>query len=328
MPTISRSLVQPLVTPSTALLTSARARPCTAACASSGRIATRLPSFCSIVMPDGRGVSSLPFGPWTITVLPSILTVTPFGIAIGFFPIRDIRSALSLLALGFQHFAVWHTAFAEAPAAGPGPLPNIAKQFAAEALPARLASCHHAFRRGQDVDPEATEHPRNLGAAHIDAAARTRHARQIRNHRLIVVAILQIHAQDLVAFFFRRLEVRDIALFLQNAGNLRFQLGGGYVHFLVPRAYRVADARQHVCDRIGQPHRLLLLKPLVRSAIPRRTCQQLTSYFSVVLLFGPSVVSHWPLVLGRQQPTASDHRPTTNDALTTTTSKLQGSRHV
>src|SRR5208283_580475 len=103
MPTISRSLVQPLVTPSTALLTSARARPCTAACESFSRIATRLPSFCSILIPDGRDVSSLPFGPWTITVLPSILTVTPFGIAIGFFPIRDISSALSLwlLALGF-----------------------------------------------------------------------------------------------------------------------------------------------------------------------------------------------------------------------------------
>jgi hypothetical protein len=34
----------------------------------------------------------------------------------------------------------------------------------------------------------------------------------------------------------------------------------------VPRADRVADARQHVCDRIGQPHRLLLLEPPVRSA--------------------------------------------------------------
>src|SRR6266481_3769332 len=41
-------------------------------------------------MPSGSGVSSLPFGPWTFTVLPSMLTVTPFGIAIGFFPIRDI----------------------------------------------------------------------------------------------------------------------------------------------------------------------------------------------------------------------------------------------
>jgi hypothetical protein len=29
-------------------------------------------------------------------VLPSILTVTPLGSAIGFFPIRDIKEALSL----------------------------------------------------------------------------------------------------------------------------------------------------------------------------------------------------------------------------------------
>src|SRR6202051_395116 len=102
MPTISRSLVQPLVTPSTALLTSARASPCTAAWALSGRIATRLPSFCSIVMPDGRGVSSLPFGPWTSTVLPSILTVTPFGIGIGFFPIRDIFFGSQLSVVRYQ----------------------------------------------------------------------------------------------------------------------------------------------------------------------------------------------------------------------------------
>src|ERR1039458_9766220 len=145
-------------------------------------------------------------------------------------------------------------------------LPNLAKQFAAQALPARLASRHHALRRGQDIDPHPAQHSRNLGAAHIDAAARTRHARQVRNHRLVVVAVLQIHAQDLVALFFRRLEVRDIALFLQDAGNLRLQLGSWYVHFLVPRANRVADARQQVCDRIGQPHRLLLLEPPVRSA--------------------------------------------------------------
>jgi hypothetical protein len=40
-------------------------------------------------------------------VSPSILTVTPFGSGIGFFPIRDISSALSfqLSAIGFQLLA-------------------------------------------------------------------------------------------------------------------------------------------------------------------------------------------------------------------------------
>src|SRR5271163_127878 len=169
-------------------------------------------------------------------------------------------------------------------------LPNFAQQFAAEALTARLASRHHAFRRGQDIDTQPTEHSRNLGTAHIDAAARTRYARQIGDDRFVVVAVLQVHAQDLVALFFRRLEVRDIALFFQNAGNLRLQLGGWYVHFLVPGAYSVADARQHVCDRIGQPHRLLLLEPPVRSAY----CGEPAG--SLLL----SVVSHWSPVVGEQ----------------------------
>src|SRR5579862_7138281 len=54
-------------------------------------------------MPAGNWVSSLPFGPCTATVLPSILTVTPLGSGIGFFPIRDIKSALrfSLLVLSY-----------------------------------------------------------------------------------------------------------------------------------------------------------------------------------------------------------------------------------
>src|SRR5579872_6901050 len=90
MPTISRSRVHPLVTPSTALLTRARAKPWTAAWESFSRIASRCPSCCWTLMPAGSWVSSLPFGPCTATVLPSILTVTPFGSGIGFFPIRDI----------------------------------------------------------------------------------------------------------------------------------------------------------------------------------------------------------------------------------------------
>src|SRR5438093_1370606 len=95
MPTISSSRVQPLATPSTALLTSARASPCTADCESFSRIATRCPSCCSMRMPRGNCVSSLPFGPCTATVLPSIFTVTPLGSAIGFLPILDISYQLS-----------------------------------------------------------------------------------------------------------------------------------------------------------------------------------------------------------------------------------------
>src|SRR5436853_4686865 len=99
MPTISSSLVQPLVTPSTALFTSARARPCTAACESFSRTASNCPSCCSTRTPLGSAVSTLPLGPCTETTLPSTLILTPCGTAIGFLPILDIKERSQLSAL-------------------------------------------------------------------------------------------------------------------------------------------------------------------------------------------------------------------------------------
>src|SRR5580692_3602423 len=94
MPTMSMSLVQPVVTPVTALKTRARARPWKAACLSVWRSVTRWPSFWTRVMPPGSIAVTLPLGPSTRTVLPFSLTVylTPVGRAIGFLPIRDMMN--------------------------------------------------------------------------------------------------------------------------------------------------------------------------------------------------------------------------------------------
>src|SRR6266567_3580406 len=138
-------------------------------------------------------------------------------------------------------------------------LPNFAEEFASEALLARLPSGHYAARRGQDVDTQASEHARNFGAANVYPAPGTRDPRHIRDRRLIITCVFQVDADDLVAFLFGSLEVRDIALLFEDAGNLHFQVGSGNIHLLVPRTNRVANSRQHVCDRIGQIHRLLLL---------------------------------------------------------------------
>ncbi len=59
----------------------------------------QMPILLLDLMPAGNEVSSLPLGPCTATVLPSIFTVTPLGSGIGFFPIRDIKN--QPLALGF-----------------------------------------------------------------------------------------------------------------------------------------------------------------------------------------------------------------------------------
>src|SRR5512146_2136820 len=232
MPTISSSRVQPLVTPSTALLTRARANPCRAAWLSLSRSATRCPSFCSILIPRGSCVSSLPFGPWTATTFPWMFTFTSLGMAIGFLPILDMfdsqnRSWLS--ALSFQQPALLSTN-CQLPS-----LPDLAQDFAAHAFLARLAPGHDAARSGQDVDAHAAQHARNLAAPHVHPATGLGNPRQIGDGGFVVVAVLQINPQHLVAFLLHRFEVGDIALFLENAGNLQLQLGGGHIHFLVAR---------------------------------------------------------------------------------------------
>src|SRR6266567_1261959 len=241
IPTISSSRVQPLVTPSTALFTRARARPCTAACESFSRTATRVPSLCSTLIPPGSAVSNFPLGPCTATLSPSILTVTPWGIGIGFFPIRDIRSALApgLLAATL--------------------LPDFAQQFAAYPFAPGLASRHHAPRRGKDVDPHASKHAGNLCAAHIDAASRPRYPLGLRDGSLIVSAILQVNPDHLMTLFLSRFEVGDEPLFLQDAGNLPLQPGRRNTHYLLAGVARIPHPRKPVSGPIGQSHRLRLL---------------------------------------------------------------------
>src|SRR5258706_1026489 len=123
-------------------------------------------------------------------------------------------------------------------------LVDLAEDFAAHAFAAGLTAGHDALRGGEDVDPQAAEDARDLVASDIDAATRARDARQLRHGRFVVRAVLQIHADDLAAFLFRGLEVRDVALLLEDAGDLELQFRGRYVYLLLLCLDRVTHARQ------------------------------------------------------------------------------------
>src|SRR5690349_12904771 len=92
-------------------------------------------------------------------------------------------------------------------------LPHLAQYLASQALFARLASCHHAFGRSEDVDPQPAEHAWNVIASHVYAAAGPRNALQVGDGRVVVLPVLQVNAQDLAAFFLCRLEIGDVAFF-------------------------------------------------------------------------------------------------------------------
>src|SRR3954454_23154772 len=88
---------------------------------------------------------SWPLGPFTVTVWPSRVTVTPLGMATAFFPIRDI-------------------------------LVDPAEDFAAHVRVPRGRVRHDALRRRQDRDPEAVLHRLQVLDRRIDAATRLRDA--------------------------------------------------------------------------------------------------------------------------------------------------------
>src|SRR3954453_22838307 len=75
------------------LATRVRDSPCRALLSrsSSGRLMRIEPSSArSIVMGSTRVWFSVPFGPFTVTSRPEIVTSTPDGTGMGIFPIRDI----------------------------------------------------------------------------------------------------------------------------------------------------------------------------------------------------------------------------------------------
>src|SRR5579872_1154700 len=100
------------------------------------------------------GTFSFPLGPSTAISFP-IAIFTPFGSGIGLFPTRDIKSSL----------------------------PKLAENLPAHALLASRASGHDAARRGQNIDPQASQNLRHFLAVHVDAAARPGNALDARNQR-------------------------------------------------------------------------------------------------------------------------------------------------
>src|SRR5215813_10586261 len=84
--------------------------------------------------------ASWPLGPFTVTVWPSSVRVTPDGIAMGFFPIRDISV-------------------------------DPAEHFAADVGVAGGGVGHDALGRGQDLDAQAVLHRLEVLDRRIDPAA-------------------------------------------------------------------------------------------------------------------------------------------------------------
>src|SRR5690606_8553495 len=110
-------------------------------------------------------------------------------------------------------------------------LPDIAQDFAADALLTGLPVAHHAARGRQHSHAQPAQHPGNLITPGIDPATGLADAANSRNHPLVLRAVLQVYTQHLTSGGILHLaEIANEAFLLEDASDLPLQAGVGNVH--------------------------------------------------------------------------------------------------
>src|SRR5579872_2994247 len=227
------------------LATRVRVRPCSERCslASLGRTTVSVP-FSMLYERSGlRRRTSVPFGPFTVIVPSSAgVTVTPAGTAIGRFPIRDMFISRGRPACGSPPCQLICSARG---------LPDVAEDFSADALLARVAIRHDAVRRGEDRDAETAKHARHLLLAAVDPQAGLAYPLEVRDDLLALRAVLEADLDLVLRRLLNDIEALHESFAVEDFANLDLKVGAGNLQRVVVGAVRIADARQQVRDRIG-----------------------------------------------------------------------------
>src|SRR5262245_52630473 len=204
--------------------TSERVSPCRARSSprSVGRLTTSCPSSLSIEMRAGTFCVSSPRGPLTVTRPGSTATLTPSGIAIGCLPIRLIRFS-----------------------------PDEADDLAADASLLGGLARDQPARGGKDRRAHPPEDARQAVLPSVHAPAGLRDALEVGQDALAVAAELELDRELVEALALVDAVAGDVALFLEQARDLLLHPGGRHRRRVVHRLVGVANAREHVCDRVG-----------------------------------------------------------------------------
>src|SRR3954469_3392009 len=211
-----------------------RDRPCRARFwrSSLGRCTSSVPSSSRWTLMGAATVwLSEPLGPLTLTVCPSMATSTPPGTAIGSRPIRDIFAA---------------------------PLPDVGEDFPTHALLVRLLVGQQPGGRRDDRDAQATEHLGQGVRLRVHPQAGLGDAPDTGDAPLTVRAVLQVD-HELLEGAAVLLDVvdrpaGDVALLLEDLGDVGLQLRRRHGSRVVIRLVGVPQTREHVRDRVGHRH--------------------------------------------------------------------------
>src|SRR5699024_4531410 len=167
-------------------------------------------------------------GPLTATSWPSTLTSTPLGTEIGFLPIRDMVFSPSL--------------------------PDVGEDFPTHTLLRGLTVGQEAWRGRQDGDAESAEHLRQVRGLRVHPQSRFRHPAQAGDRTFPIGSELEVQEQRLADLGVLDAPVGDVALGLEDLGDVRLELRERHADVLVVSRVGVAQTREHVCDWISHCH--------------------------------------------------------------------------
>src|SRR5580704_12808629 len=212
------------------LAISDRDRPCRARISPSslGLVTVMVPSAWATSIGSATSRLRRPFGPFTMTSRLLMVTSTPPGMATGMRPIRDMA----------------------------GSLPDVGEDFSAYALLVRLLVGHQPAGSGDDRDTEAAEHPRQVVLPRIHPQARLRHPLEPGDRALAGRPELERDHEALADLGVLDAPARDVALLLEDLGDIHLDLGVRHGHGVVVCRIGIAQPGQHVCDRVGHGHGL------------------------------------------------------------------------
>src|SRR5580658_4834155 len=203
-----------------------------------GRTAIWPPSSFRLTL-SGSERASVPLGPLISMDRSLTVAVTPLGMGIGFLPVRDCRTFSVVEASGACACIVMGS-------------PHLAKQLAADALPARFTIRHHPTARAQYRDPHPGADAIDAVVTHIDATARRRYPPQAIDGRLAIAPVAKHERKHLrLLLALARPHVVEIPLRPHDGGDVFLELGVRHLHAIVASESPVANAGEHVCDRIG-----------------------------------------------------------------------------
>src|SRR5699024_3137948 len=105
------------------------------------------------------------------------------------------------------------------------PLPDVGEDFPAHLLLGGLTVGQQALARGADVHAQAAEDVRQVGGLRVHAQTRLRHAADAGDRTLTGRAVLEVQGQSLADLGVFDGVVLDVALLLEDSGDVRLELG-------------------------------------------------------------------------------------------------------